>query len=136
MGNKKVEVLSIPFVKKYIQYAKSRIKPVLTAEASERISEIYVSLRNDDMQGNQRKTSPMTVRTLETIIRLSTAHAKSLFSRKSSRMRSEASVARPDLLRICLLTTRAQMIRTRHLLLPEQEPRGPKLQAQHHGLVL
>ena len=57
---RRVEVLSIPFIKKYVQYAKSRIKPILTAEASERIGEIYVALRNNDMEGNTRKTSPMT----------------------------------------------------------------------------
>src|SRR5699024_3561924 len=30
---KNVEILSIPFVKKYIQYAKSRVKPILTKGA-------------------------------------------------------------------------------------------------------
>ncbi|KUJ17091.1 putative DNA replication licensing factor mcm3 [Mollisia scopiformis] len=98
-ANKKVEVLSIPFVKKYIQYAKSRIKPVLTQEASDRISEIYVGLRNDDMQGNQRKTSPMTVRTLETIIRLATAHAK---ARLSNRVQEVDAIAAESILRFSL----------------------------------
>ena len=97
--NKRVEVLSIPFVKKYIQYAKSRIRPILTPEASERISEIYVALRNDDMQGNQRKTSPMTVRTLETIIRLSTAHAK---ARLSNRVEERDAIAAEAILRFAL----------------------------------
>lgn len=98
-ANKKVEVLSIPFMKKYIQYAKSRIKPILTQKASERISLIYVALRNDDMQGNQRKTSPMTVRTLETIIRLSTAHAK---SRLSNRVEEVDAIAAEHILRFAL----------------------------------
>ena len=98
-ANKKVEVLSLPFMKKYIQYAKSRIKPVLTQEASDRISEIYVALRNDDMQGNQRKTSPMTVRTLETIIRLATAHAK---SRLSNRVEERDALAAESILRFAL----------------------------------
>lgn len=98
-ANKKVEVLSIPFMKKYIQYAKSRIKPVLSPEASEKISEIYVALRNDDMQGNQRKTSPMTVRTLETIIRLSTAHAK---ARLSNRVETKDAEAAEAILRFAL----------------------------------
>ncbi|KAE9363644.1 MCM-domain-containing protein [Stipitochalara longipes BDJ] len=98
-SNKKVEVLSIPFVKKYIQYAKSRIRPVLTQEASDRISEIYVALRNDDMQGNQRKTSPMTVRTLETIIRLATAHAK---ARLSNRVEERDALAAESILRFAL----------------------------------
>lgn len=97
--DKKIEVLSIPFIKKYIQYAKSRVKPVLTPEASGTISEIYVSLRNDDMQGNQRKTSPMTVRTLETIIRLATAHAK---SRLSNRVEKKDALAAEHILRFAL----------------------------------
>ncbi|KAG9244354.1 MCM2/3/5 family-domain-containing protein [Calycina marina] len=96
---KKIEVLSIPFMKKYIQYAKSRVRPVLTQEASDRISEIYVALRNDDMKGNERKTSPMTVRTLETIIRLSTAHAK---SRLSNRVEERDAIAAEYILRFAL----------------------------------
>lgn len=97
--DKKIEVLSIPFIKKYVQYAKSRIKPVLTEEASERIGEIYVSLRNDDMVGNQRKTSPMTVRTLETVIRLATAHAK---ARLSNRVEERDALAAEKILRFAL----------------------------------
>ncbi|KAK2067779.1 hypothetical protein P8C59_001488 [Phyllachora maydis] len=90
-ANKKKEVLSIPFMKKYIQYAKNRIKPVLTQEASDRIADIYVGLRNDEMEGNQRKTSPMTVRTLETLIRLATAHAKSRLSNRIDERDAEAA---------------------------------------------
>ncbi|KJX99213.1 DNA replication licensing factor mcm3 like protein [Zymoseptoria brevis] len=81
-ANRRVEVLSIPFVKKYIQYAKSRMKPILTKGAADHIVATYSALRNDDMEGNQRKTSPMTARTLETLIRLSSAHAKSRLSQR------------------------------------------------------
>ncbi|KAK4450026.1 hypothetical protein QBC34DRAFT_403543 [Podospora aff. communis PSN243] len=98
-ANKKPEVLSIPFMKKYIQYAKTRIKPVLTQEASDRIADIYVGLRNDDMESNQRKTSPMTVRTLETLIRLATAHAK---SRLSNRVEERDAAAAEAILRFAL----------------------------------
>ncbi|KAI5466539.1 MCM2/3/5 family-domain-containing protein [Mariannaea sp. PMI_226] len=97
--NKKPEILSIPFMKKYIQYAKMRIKPVLTQEASDRIADIYVGLRNDEMEGNQRRTSPLTVRTLETIIRLATAHAK---SRLSSRVEERDAIAAEGILRFAL----------------------------------
>jgi len=98
-ANKKPEVLSIPFMKKYIQYAKTRIKPVLTQEASDRIADIYVGLRNDDMESNQRKTSPMTVRTLETLIRLATAHAK---ARLSNRVEERDAAAAEAILRFAL----------------------------------
>lgn len=97
--NKDPEILSIPFMKKYIQYAKNRIKPVLTQEASDRIADIYVGLRNDEMESNQRKTSPMTVRTLETIIRLATAHAK---SRLSNRVEERDAAAAEAILRFAL----------------------------------
>lgn len=98
-ANKKPEILSIPFMKKYIQYAKTRMKPVLTQEASDRIGEIYVGLRNDEMEGNQRRTSPLTVRTLETIIRLATAHAK---ARLSSRVEEKDAQAAEGILRFAL----------------------------------
>ncbi|GAA5943425.1 MCM DNA helicase complex subunit MCM3, partial [Sporobolomyces koalae] len=42
------EVLTIAFVKKYIQYAKNTINPVLTPEASDVISKAWTNLRNDD----------------------------------------------------------------------------------------
>lgn len=69
-------ILSIPFLKKYIQYAKQRIKPVLTKKASEYIVKKYSELRNSDPANNEKRTAPVTARTLETLIRLSTAHAK------------------------------------------------------------
>lgn len=97
--NRKPEILSIPFMKKYIQYAKTRVKPVLTQLASERIAEVYVGLRNDEMEGNQRRTSPLTVRTLETVIRLATAHAK---SRLSSRVEERDVLAAESILRFAL----------------------------------
>ncbi|EFX03920.1 DNA replication licensing factor mcm3 [Grosmannia clavigera kw1407] len=98
-ASRKRELLSIPFLKKYIQYAKTRVRPVLTQEASDRISDIYVALRNDEMEGNQRRTSPMTVRTLETLIRLATAHAK---SRLSNRIEERDAAAAEAILRFAL----------------------------------
>ena len=96
---KRHEVLSIPFVKKYIQYAKSTRTPILTEEARARIADIYVGLRNDEMEGNQRRTSPITVRTLETIIRVATAHAKARLSR---RIEIEDADAAESILRFAL----------------------------------
>ena len=52
---KKKEVLSIAFVKKYIQYAKSRCHPTLTKGAADHIVQVYAGLRNDDLAGNQKR---------------------------------------------------------------------------------
>lgn len=78
-NNNQHQVLSIPFIRKYIQYAKNR-RPQLTKGASDYIIATYSGLRNDDLNVNQRRTSPITARTLETLIRLSTAHAKARLS--------------------------------------------------------
>ena len=98
-ASRKVEVLSIPFIKKYIQYAKSRIKPILTKGAADHIVATYSALRNDEMEGNQRKTSPMTARTLETLIRLASAHAK---ARLSSRVEEKDAEIAEGILRFAL----------------------------------
>ncbi|OQO07235.1 hypothetical protein B0A48_07805 [Cryoendolithus antarcticus] len=98
-ASRRVEVLSIPFIKKYIQYAKSRIKPILTKGAADHIVAAYSALRNDEMEGNQRKTSPMTARTLETLIRLASAHAK---SRLSNRVEEKDAEVAEQVLRFAL----------------------------------
>jgi DNA replication licensing factor MCM3 len=52
---KKKEILSITFIKKYIQYAKGRLPPVLTKGAADHIVQVYANLRNEDMEANQKK---------------------------------------------------------------------------------
>ncbi|WWC93896.1 hypothetical protein V866_000733 [Kwoniella sp. B9012] len=98
-ANKKKEVLSIAFVKKYIQYSKSRCHPTLTKGAADWIVSVYSALRNDDLAGNQKRTSPLTARTLETLIRLSTAHAK---ARLSSTVDERDAMAAEEILRFAL----------------------------------
>ena len=88
---RRVDVLSIPFIKKYIQYAKLQRKPILTKGAADHVVATYSALRNDELEGNQRKTSPMTARTLETLIRLATAHAKARLSHKVEEKDAEAA---------------------------------------------
>ena len=92
-------IVSIHFLKKYIQYAKQRIKPVLNLQASAYIVETYSSLRNDLMDNNQRHTAPITPRTLETLIRLATAHAK---ARLSKTVEVKDAKAAEELLRYAL----------------------------------
>ncbi|KIJ68703.1 hypothetical protein HYDPIDRAFT_173365 [Hydnomerulius pinastri MD-312] len=96
----KVEVLSIAFVKKYIQYAKSKPAPVLTNGAANHIVNVYANLRNEDEgQTNKKKTAPLTARTLETLIRLSTAHAK---ARLSTKVEQEDARAAEEIMRYAL----------------------------------
>jgi DNA replication licensing factor MCM3 len=83
-------VLSIPFIKKYIQYAK-REKPILTKGAADHIVAAYSALRNDELDSGTRRTSPITARTLETLIRLSTAHAKSRLSKRVEQKDAEVA---------------------------------------------
>lgn len=75
------QIVLILFLKKYIQYAKQRVTPELSAEALAYIVLTYTALRNDNVAALQRNTAPITARTLETLIRLATAHAKVRLSR-------------------------------------------------------
>jgi len=59
----------------------------------------YSALRNDELETNQRRTSPMTARTLETLIRLATAHAK---ARLSNRVEEKDAKVAEGILRFAL----------------------------------
>lgn len=66
--------------------------PVLTRDAGECISNEYAKLRTSDNLGNKSKTLPITARALETLIRLSTAHAKARMSKTVEKKDAEAAV--------------------------------------------
>lgn len=102
------KILSVEFMRKYIHFVKI-LKPALTEEASEIIADEYSKLRSEDIMDNNVarvrcpvyvlhpynpynnvpyndvsyyfQTQPVTARTLETMIRLATAHAKARMSR-------------------------------------------------------
>ncbi|XP_077443378.1 DNA replication licensing factor MCM3 [Stigmatopora argus] len=93
-GNKKKreKILSKEFMRKYIHIAKG-VTPVLTEEAASHIAEEYTRLRSQDQLGTDiARTSPVTARTLETLIRLSTAHAKARMSKLVEMVDSEVAV--------------------------------------------
>lgn len=63
-------------MRKYIHIAKC-LKPKLTERACEVIANEYSRLRSQDLDKSDiARTQPVTARTLETLIRLATAHAK------------------------------------------------------------
>ncbi|XP_063827682.1 DNA replication licensing factor Mcm3 [Ostrinia nubilalis] len=74
--SKKDQILSSKFMRKYIHIARL-MKPKLTSDASDVIADEYARLRSQDtMDSDVARTQPVTARTLETLIRLATAHAK------------------------------------------------------------
>jgi len=83
-------ILTRDFLRKYIHYAKSKINPTLTKEATEYISTSWSKLREMSIEDdNKRKVIPVTVRTLESLIRLSTAFAKARLSQKVEKKDAE-----------------------------------------------
>mmetsp|Transcript_15610 Transcript_15610/g.21579 ORF Transcript_15610/g.21579 Transcript_15610/m.21579 type:complete len:824 (-) Transcript_15610:244-2715(-) len=75
-GKKRRELLSTAFLKKYMHWCKFLKPPQLTDDAVNYIAEQYSEMRQDKSQEGAEKTLPVTARSLETMIRLSTAHAK------------------------------------------------------------
>jgi len=83
-GEEAPEVLTVDFLRKYIRYCR-RLAPKLSDAAAEMVGEKYTDMRLRFQSGFDDPNNPSTVkkaklavttRTLEAIIRLSTAHAK------------------------------------------------------------
>jgi len=70
------DILQHDFLRKYLHFAKTRMKPVLTDGARECIANRYAEMRSRQ----DERTLPITARSLETVIRLATAHAKARLS--------------------------------------------------------
>ncbi len=69
--------------RKYIAYAKQRIKPVLTDDAVEEIKKFYVELRNMPVSSEGvLRPIPISARQLQALIRMSEASAKMRLSEK------------------------------------------------------
>lgn len=104
--NGEEEILSLGFVKKYLAYAKHHLRPTLTRVASDLIVSHYATTlrqRRDllDQQSNvtQGHCLPVTPRTLETLIRLASAHAK---ARLSSRVEKKDAQVAMEMMEYCL----------------------------------
>jgi len=85
------KIVSVQFMKKYIHIAKC-IKPVLTEEASEMLADEYANLRANDFESGIARTQPVTARALETLIRLSSAHAKARLSKVIEEQDAELAI--------------------------------------------
>ncbi|KAF8513549.1 MCM-domain-containing protein [Hysterangium stoloniferum] len=75
------DILPLETVSSYISYARSKIQPVITEEASEELISAYVELRKlGEDPGSSERRITATTRQLESMIRLSEAHARMRFS--------------------------------------------------------
>jgi len=70
------DILQHDFLRKFLHFAKTRMKPELSEGARDFIANRYAEMRCRQ----DERTLPVTARTLETVIRLATAHAKSRLS--------------------------------------------------------
>jgi DNA replication licensing factor MCM3 len=69
--------LTREFLKKYISFAKSSKQPEIGQDCIEYAAQFYSALRLKANNYDANKIAiPITVRTLETMIRLATSHAK------------------------------------------------------------
>ncbi|KAG4301245.1 hypothetical protein PCANB_002492 [Pneumocystis canis] len=79
-NNTETREISIEKMKKYISYCKAKCAPRLTPEAAEKLSSYFVAIRKQVYQAeknsNERSSIPITIRQLESIIRISEALAK------------------------------------------------------------
>jgi DNA replication licensing factor MCM3 len=77
--SKSKEILTQGFLRRYITHCKTNVHPQLTDDAVDLLSHLWTLLRQADSKERtvtHNKVLPITIRSFETLIRLSTAHAK------------------------------------------------------------
>lgn len=77
-----LETLSVEMLAKYVSYAKQEFAPEITPEAKDELVRVYVQMRSlgEDPRAQERRVTA-TTRQLESMIRLSEAHAKMRLSK-------------------------------------------------------
>ncbi|KAH6666112.1 MCM2/3/5 family-domain-containing protein [Halenospora varia] len=113
-----MEILPIEFLTSYISYARTKCQPRISAEASAELVSAYVEMRKlgEDVRAAERRITA-TTRQLESMIRLSEAHAKMRLSEVVTRedvqeavrliksaLKQAATDARTGLIDMSLLT--------------------------------
>jgi replicative DNA helicase Mcm len=95
------DVVDSKLLRKYIAYAKQKVKPALSEGAIEEIKDFYIRLRNQPSRADSEiKPIPVTARQLEGVVRLSEAHAK---MRLSSEVTAEDAKMAIELLKYSLM---------------------------------
>ena len=70
------DMISRELLRKFLHFAKSRPPPDLSTEAGSYLAGLWTRLRTAEKEGGRTAVMPITVRSLETLIRLATACAK------------------------------------------------------------
>lgn len=84
------ETMETDLLRKYIAYARRKISPKLTSEASDKIKEYYVDLRR---KGKEAGSVAITPRYLEGLVRLAEANAKVRLSETVEGTDADAGIA-------------------------------------------
>ncbi len=93
--------ISTRVLKKYISYARQKIRPVLTDAAIDEIKDFYVQLRNREVSDERAaRAIPISARQLEALVRMSEASAKVRLSDKVTREDARRAI---ELLMWCLM---------------------------------
>ncbi len=94
--------IDLDLFKKYVAYARQRIKPKLTEEALNEIKKFYVDLRNQETSSESTvKSVPITARQLGALVRLSEGSARVRLSEKVDKEDAKRAI---NILRNCLKT--------------------------------
>lgn len=89
------------FFKKYVAYVRQKVHPKLTDGAIEEIKEFYVTLRNQETQGDAGiRPIPISARQLEALVRLAEGSARIRLSESVTRQDAKRAI---NLLKYCLM---------------------------------
>jgi replicative DNA helicase Mcm (EC 3.6.1.-) len=85
------DIIKPDLLRKYIAYARKHVKPILTKEAQELVTQFYVQMRSKSQEPN----SPVaiTARQLEALIRLAEAEAKMRLSSTVDKEDAERAIS-------------------------------------------
>ena len=88
-----IPLVSRDLLRKYVAYAKQKIKPVLTKEAIEELKNFYVELRNKAVSSESAvRPIPISARQLQALVRMSEASAKVRLSEVVSKQDAQQSI--------------------------------------------
>jgi len=98
--DKIVPEIPTKLLKKYIAYAKQKVKPKLTTAAMEEIKEYYLRMRASGSAEGGIKTIPISPRQLEALVRLAEASTKIRLSNRVTKNDARRAI---ELLEYCLM---------------------------------